>query len=528
MPKIIDGNSSRRDFLKFLASSTLALSGVELAKTYLSEFDQSSSVYAKGGYKLDPWTGDDFTFGHLLRDGKVPKFKCQSKTKVDTVIVGGGMAGLSCAYNLKDQNFLLLDQYDNLGGQSRLGTYNGMDFSYGPAYMSEPEGDMAELLQYADLKPAKLEASKNSFYWAGKWHHGVEGLNDAKLQSQLDQIRADTKKILFNKKNDGAEWFAEDPDARALDQVSLASYLKSYDKDFINLLDNFCKSALCVGTEKTSALSGFVLLEDLYHTSYVAPGGNPGVAKALAQKLLAARPDSYKRGVFVWSIELKDDGAKIIYGDKKGHHHEVECKHVAIAIPHMVTARVTKNMNNDLRARLLQYKYGSYLVANLCLKKPVFDGSYDNWISSTKMVADIITAESPYKVLGTYKPEMGQVLTVYMPFEPNSIGRGLLFQGDRKKLASDTLSEVVSLSSDIMSSLDRVVLSRWGHALAVTAPKMYENNAYLLQNDNSVFSFAHSSVQGIPCIEGAVEAGKRAAMKALKKKAQSKVLFSIA
>ena len=118
MPKVIDGNSSRRDFLKFLASSTMALSGVELAKTYLSD-PSINGAYAKGGYKLDPWTGDDFTFGHLLRDGKVPKFKCQSKTKVDTVIVGGGMAGLACAYNLKDQSYLLLDQYDNLGGQSR-------------------------------------------------------------------------------------------------------------------------------------------------------------------------------------------------------------------------------------------------------------------------------------------------------------------------------------------------------------------------------------------------------------------------
>ncbi len=528
MSKVIDGSSTRRDFLKFLASSALALSGVELAKTYLSDGSNvGSAAYGKGSYKLDPWTGDDFRFGHLLRDGKIPKFKCASESKVDTVIVGGGMAGLTCAFNLKDQSFLLLDQFDDLGGQSRCGTYNGMDFSYGPAYMADPEGAIADVLAYANVTPAKLEESKNSFYWDNKWYRGVEGLSNSKFQGQLDMIKKDVTKVLANRKGDVVEWFNEDPDAKKLDSVTLGSYLQSYDKEFVGMLDNFCMSALCVGADKTSALSGFVLIEDLYHTSYVAPGGNPGIAKALAKKLVADRPDSFKRGVFVWSIELKDNGATIIYGDRKGRQHKVECKHVAMAIPHMVSARITKNMSNEIKGKLLQYKYGSYLVANMCLRKRIFDGSYDNWLPTPHKVADVITAETPYKVNGGYKEEMGQILTVYVPYEPNSIGRGLLFQGDRKKLSTDVLKEMEGFIPDLVPNLDRVVLSRWGHALAVTVPKFFENNAYLMQNDSDVFSFAHSSTQGIPCIEGAAEAGKRAAQKARKVKAQSKVLYSI-
>ena len=39
------------------------------------------------------------------------------ETIYDTVIIGGGIAGLTAAYMLRDKNILLLEQEDRFGGR---------------------------------------------------------------------------------------------------------------------------------------------------------------------------------------------------------------------------------------------------------------------------------------------------------------------------------------------------------------------------------------------------------------------------
>ncbi|HEY9787509.1 MAG TPA: FAD/NAD(P)-binding protein, partial [Candidatus Obscuribacterales bacterium] len=170
----MDGSTTRRDFLKQLAIFLAAGSGAALADA-LAQQAARAWPELRGELKIAPWTGDDFTFGHRLRDLKTPVFPDKIERTVDFVIIGGGIAGLCAAYYLKDHNFLLLEQYEDLGGHARGGNYKGIGYSYASQYFNYADGLIGELLHALGLNPVKLDTTKNAWLWEKNWLPGVSG-----------------------------------------------------------------------------------------------------------------------------------------------------------------------------------------------------------------------------------------------------------------------------------------------------------------------------------------------------------------
>jgi protoporphyrinogen oxidase len=56
----------------------------------------------------------------------------------DAVIVGGGIAGLVTAYMLRDQNVLLLERTDRLGGKVETVTVGDTTLNIGTQFFNEP------------------------------------------------------------------------------------------------------------------------------------------------------------------------------------------------------------------------------------------------------------------------------------------------------------------------------------------------------------------------------------------------------
>ena len=61
------------------------------------------------------------------------------------MIVGGGMSGLSCAWFLRDRDFLLLEKEEHWGGNAYLEEYGGQAFATGAAYTSKNESGVMQL-----------------------------------------------------------------------------------------------------------------------------------------------------------------------------------------------------------------------------------------------------------------------------------------------------------------------------------------------------------------------------------------------
>ncbi|MBY0377212.1 MAG: FAD-dependent oxidoreductase, partial [Gammaproteobacteria bacterium] len=389
---------------------------------------QAESSLGKLNYRINPWTGDISHNGHDLREGIVPKLPDEAERSVDFVIVGGGLSGLSAAYFLRDENFVLLEQYDTLGGQSRSGSYRDLSYSFGPSYVSSMDSKYQELYRDLGIKPVMLPTEKNNYLVDGKWLSGKNSKTGGSIYNALKQLRQDCEPIWNKVKVSPLPHMSED--LSKLDQALFQEVLQKYDSKFLALLNSYCLSRYCGSIDQISALAGYLLMANLYEPSYVFEGGNSAITKALVKKLNANGAGRLESNCFVWDIALKENSASVAYSTKDGTTHRINCRHVIITAPPLVAARFVKGMPDNLRAQLLSCKFGSYLVANLGFKKDVLRGAYDNIVEtpvdSAKrnfVFTDFVTANTAYKLKGNYKPAMGSVLTIYQPYPPGSIGR---------------------------------------------------------------------------------------------------------
>ncbi|CAN5709396.1 hypothetical protein BH10CYA1_BH10CYA1_06240 [soil metagenome] len=510
---------SRRQFLRDLSRQLTTASGLSLAYALANQFDVAQAkeefLSAKTGYKIAPWTGDDFTTGHKLRNHQLPVFPKNVERDVEFVIIGGGIAGLASAYYLQNHNFLLLEQYDALGGQSRGSSYKGIGYSYGAAYINSDDGLIGELIADLKLTPAKLPPTKNSWRWENSWRTGLEGKD--RIYSELKTLLTNCEPI-WKEMHRGIAVPLESPNLLKLDSIPFQNYMKGFTPAFTALIDAYLKASLCGGVDVISALGAISTLEDLVQPTYVFPGGNQALAKGMTNKIKGER---CAQG-FVWSIEVGTNGKSFVtYSGADQKLHKVSCKHVIVAAPPLVAARIMHNIPDAEKANLLSFKYGSYLVANILMRKKRFVGAYDNFVTPPYSFADIVVAETPYIAQHNYRPSMGSVLTIYQPYAPSSEGRSVLMQGDRSVFANSLVGQLGKLIGPIEKDIETVVLTRWGHAMAVTKPGFFARISKLNRTANSGYTLAHCSTQGIPCAESAIAAARLAANRALGKPVRS-------
>src|SRR6202158_5572422 len=117
-------SQTRRDFIKYVVAGSIA-SGCPIDKALLEE---------PGGAAATPIVeGEHFAHCHQVRDRhSFPK--PDATKKVDVVIVGGGVSGLSAAYFLKGKDWLLLEKEDFFGGNAFQEDFAGDAFGTGSAY----------------------------------------------------------------------------------------------------------------------------------------------------------------------------------------------------------------------------------------------------------------------------------------------------------------------------------------------------------------------------------------------------------
>lgn len=500
---------SRRNFLA-------ALVGLTGSSVLWENLISTSPSQAAPGYKISPWLGDDFAVGHKMRNGELP-YTPESVEKLprerhDFVIVGGGLAALAAAYKLKGQDFVLLEQYQETGGQARGGSHNGLKYSLGSAYFTGRDGAVGELISALNLKPTVFAPQEKQAFYAGqRWHKA----NDQDFMERGHRELKTLIEPILKSKNEGQ---ADSP---------LSSILTSLSPEYKAFLDSFLLSSICGGIDDISALAGAQFLEDLFLPSQVLPGGNSGFAQALSASI-TDKAAHVRTGAFVWLVKIKDNGALVIYQDKTGVR-AISCKHVILTAPPMVTGRILTGIGNKAKGDLFAFRYGSYMVANLCFSEAIFKGPYDNFIplkgdkvkakGKDNALTDFVIAESPYLANKTYTQAMGSVLSVYSPWKPGTEGRALLLEGNQQKLLAPVLSSLACLGVlKNTNKLQQISLSRWGHAMVVPTVRYYDRLAAIKKaNDSPNYSLAHSSLMGIQCLESALEIGFRSAERALKR-----------
>lgn len=279
------------------------------------------------------WTGWYFYLGSGYQNGfseeVAENLQKDDKYIYDTVIVGGGLAGLKAANDLKDYNILLLEKEARLGGRvftEKCGE-NSQDFCELGALFGFSEELIPENFEKGKLIPA----NKNfGFYMNGKFY---------KNRDVLSALRS-----------------IEPKDARFFDKYG--DKPEDIDKLFQNISDDSKKALKAAfnvihpgnfeeytNQRKHNALTTFNF------DQYV--GGNSALIEAYG----IAINNRFLLNSEVTSVESKDGIIAIRY-NKTGEPKEIKAKSVIVATPSGVARKIIKNMNKNAEIFLNSVRYG--------------------------------------------------------------------------------------------------------------------------------------------------------------------------
>ena len=506
--------------------------------------------------KPGQFTGDDFELAHrLLTDpaatiaaGGQPE---EHPTPYDVVIAGGGIAGLTVGYKLRDRRILLLEAAAQTGGVSKSETWQGIEYALGAAYIIDPDPeseDARELAGFKLLEELGLRVKGEDLTKTGAVQRRLSGdANHVVFSNRRvvpeSEVYTPRNRQFFEHVLDSDDYPSVPPEnsalVEALDRVSFRQFLedaalqrKVYGRTtgaFSRLgweaIEYYCWGAFGTTAKETSAYHGLNFFAAEYGDVLVYPGGNAYIAKRLDERIRQANAAVIRTGTWTLRIERDDRGWTVIaWSDGKLHRYHA--RHVVFAAPLFLASRIIPSLPDAQRKALDSLAYRSYVVANVLLRRPAnrifahrgFRNGYEltrvhgvdvrsrgtREISDQKVYSDAILADYASGRHATHA-----VLTVYWPV-PYDEGRAGLLNRTYDEMEAGLRREVLAgfgthgLRAD---DIEDIRLTRWGHPMIVARPgQLADGTMKLGAQTQTGLSFAHTDIQGAPAYENALAA----------------------
>jgi NAD(P)-binding Rossmann-like domain len=493
--------------------------------------------------------GTSDVFGHRLRDGLQVEVAGDAWTNVPIIIVGGGIAGLTAAWQLQKsgfQDFVLLELENAPGGTSRSGSNRVISFPWGAHYIPAPLKENAALVELLDemgLLEGKDAAGEpivgeqflcrdpeERVFYKGRWYEGLylhAGATEEDKR-QLDKFNAELAHWISWRDARGRRAFtlpvsacSDDAEVTALDRISIKEWMDQRGLNSPRLawwVDYACRDDYGLTLDQTSAWAGL-----FYFCSRVAkpgvesqslitwPEGNGRLVNHLYEKT-KTRVQLDRAAVELIPTER---GVEVITLDREGRNPRgFRAQRVIFAAPQFMARYVVRPYRENPPAHVAEFQFGSWMVANLTLRDRPKYGPRD-----FPLAWDNVLYESPSLgyVVATHQRGRDHgptVLTYYYPLcDPNPRNaRTRLLEAGWREWADVTLTDLERAHPDIRGLVERLDVMRWGHAMI--RPRTGFMWGAARREGAKPFRgihFAHSELSGVALFEEAFDVGRRIA-----------------
>jgi monoamine oxidase len=308
---------------------------------------------------------------------------------VKIIILGGGVAGLSAAYELGKAGYqcTILEARDRVGGRNftvRRGTKiemndgtsqtcgfdDGLYFNAGPARL--PSHHQA-VLGYCKELGVPLEVEVNASRSAYVWNDQVKGQRPIQMRQAVNDMRGRVSELMAKSVSAGAL----DRDLTPHDKERLVAFLKDYGDlstdlfykgssrsgyvdppgagDQIGVIrDPLTLSALLDADMWNATL--FEEIIDMQPTMFQPVGGMDRIPAAFEKRLGPV----IVKGAVVTEIRRTANGVNIVYRDgKSGKIQAAAADYCLCTIPLKVLTAITNDFSPDYKSAIAQVEYGN-------------------------------------------------------------------------------------------------------------------------------------------------------------------------
>jgi len=347
----------------------------------------------------------------------------EDKVIYDAVIVGGGSAGMTAAYELKDKNILVLEQWPEVGGRSWDGEYQGFSYAKGAEYMGEPWGVAAEIIKKYRLRPVDITYPSYCYYnpnvpghedvtiWNGTkgmaYMHVAEDGNDKKALKTYNKFMKLTTELV-NETYDAGEYpysFDLEHPVAKYDYVAMSEWFENngFGHTYQDKWNAHARGLYGANIHEVSILMAIselgweyyeekpIQMPDISWNDYVTGfpdegvktfmGGLSVIPKAIAKDSDLKNKIRTNSEVIKVRAVTGNSKAKysVVYKDKLTKKVSVvKAKKVIMATPANVTCHLMgKALPEAIRNIVCDVKYCEYLTVNLFSDEPIQDFTFE-------------------------------------------------------------------------------------------------------------------------------------------------------
>ncbi|MGD9790579.1 MAG: NAD(P)-binding protein [Phycisphaerales bacterium] len=362
------------------------------------------------GMPFEPWwLGESFRAAEIpfhRPELPLPPFEPpEPQETTEVVVIGGGLAGLTAAYELREFSPIVFELHPRFGGTAQGETWRGTPYSLGSAYFIAPdEGSYLESL-YRTLGVDRIvheSPPTDDPYELNGSVVGDLGALGTLTADEREAFRQYRDLVAFYGENypeiplidngpGGNDWIL-DLDQMTLEQSVRNALTVPVPEILRSAIEGYCFSSFNSSWRQLSAASGWNFIAAEEFGRWVLPGGNAGLVAALVDRLRPLErgtrrgcgPAHLRAGCRVVDIRKQGDEHMLVtWKGVDGALRSLTARRVVFSCPKHLLRHMMPEVHTydpELAEATHRVSTASYIVANALIEgelPPQFQEYYD-------------------------------------------------------------------------------------------------------------------------------------------------------